>query len=223
MSAPADLVSRHMWPTVFFARLWREHAAEAPGLIDFLYTLKQAQTRNIASDVAPSMKSAEGLYESDFDLFARDHAGLKRLKEFAVQTVQYAVLQVNGETGDPGRVAVEICDAWYHITNDGGFHDTHGHSGCSWCGIYYLQLGDSGKRTGTSAPNGANRFYSPLSSGGAYRDYGNKYMDFSTIDPPISDGMLLLFPSYLLHSGLPYRGAKDRIVISFNSRSLLRT
>jgi hypothetical protein len=29
--------------------------------------------------------------------------------------------------------------------------------------------------------------------------------------------MLLLFPSYLLHSGLAYRGAKDRVILSFNS------
>jgi hypothetical protein len=35
----------------------------------------------------------------------------------------------------------------------------------------------------------------------------------------MSDGMLLLFPSVLMHSGLAYHGEKDRIVISFNSRS----
>ena len=34
--------------------------------------------------------------------------------------------------------------------------------------------------------------------------------------------MVLLFPSYLLHSGLPYRGAQDRIVIAFNTQVHLR-
>ena len=90
--------------------------------------------------------------------------------------------------------------------------------GCSWCGIYYLQIGESGQRSDGGAPNGGNRFYSPLRVGGGYKDFGNQYLDFNFVDPPIQDGLLILFPSYLMHSGLPYHGEKDRIVISFNSQ-----
>ena len=84
-----------------------------------------------------------------------------------------------------------------------------------------MQVGDSGKRADGGAPNGANRFYSPLRAGGGFKDYGNRYLDFNYTDPPLRDGLLLLFPSYLMHSGLAYRGEKDRIVISFNSRVTL--
>ncbi|MEM6905676.1 MAG: putative 2OG-Fe(II) oxygenase [Pseudomonadota bacterium] len=33
------------------------------------------------------------------------------------------------------------------------------------------------------------------------------------------NGRLVLFPSFLLHSALPYRGDTDRIIVSFNSRT----
>lgn len=70
-----------------------------------------------------------------------------------------------------------------------------------------------------SSPNGGSRFYSPIPLG--YRDFGNRYL-FEEMDAPIQDGLLILFPSYLRHSGLPYHGTRDRIVIAFNARIFLK-
>ncbi len=230
MVKATDLMVQTFWATYFYARLWPEHPQEASGIRDFLYGLKTQQTNNIASGVAPGAKSAYGLYESNFDLLAYDHTGLQKLKVFLQESVQMAVAHVNGVdnpiNGDnhsihPQQIQVEITDCWFHITNNGGFHDAHYHSGCSWCGIYYLQIGDSGKQHGTAAPNGSNRFYSPLWKGNSYMDFGNQYLNTPYVHPPLKDGMVLLFPSYLMHSGLPYQGQQDRIVISFNSRSAL--
>jgi uncharacterized protein (TIGR02466 family) len=219
MSMPSKPVVQQFWSTSFYALPWAEHGSEAPEIIRYLYELKEKQGTNIASGIASGAKPPEGLYESDFDLLDRQHAGLQKLKGFITHGVRQAVSHVNRSELEPARLLVEITDSWFHITNDGGFHDAHFHGGCSWCGIYYLQVGQAGQRTESSAPNGGNRFYSPLWSGGGYKDYGNKYLDFSYVDPPIADGLLLLFPSYLLHSALPYRGDKDRIVISFNTRT----
>jgi uncharacterized protein (TIGR02466 family) len=221
MSPSSDLVVKQFWPTTFYSRLWPEHPAEAPRLIDHLYRLRAAAGARIASGVAPGAKSSAGLFESGFDLFAGDHPGLTKLKAFIGETVQLAAAHANGSQTDPRRLRVAVVDSWFHITNDGGFHDAHYHGACSWCGIYYLQVGDSGKRTDGGAPNGGNRFYSPLRAGGGFKDYGNHYLDFNFTDPPLRDGLLLLFPSYLMHSGLPYRGEKDRVVISFNSQVTL--
>jgi uncharacterized protein (TIGR02466 family) len=221
MSAPPELMVKQFWPTTFYSRMWHEHPAEAPGIIDHLYRLKATLSTRIASGVAPGAKSSYGLFESDFELFAGDHPGLNKLKAFIGQTVQMAAAHVNGSQVEPRRLRVAVVDSWFHITNDGGFHDAHYHGGCSWCGIYYVQVGDSGRRVADGAPNGGNRFYSPLRSGGGFKDYGNQYLDFNYTDAPLRDGMLLLFPSYLMHSGLAYRGEKDRIVISFNSQVTL--
>ncbi len=221
MSTSNQVGVQKLWATTFYVFQRPDHAAEAPALVEYLYRLRDEQQAVIASNVAPSAKSAAGLYESDFDLLSRDHLSMRKLREFIIRCTQMAVSHANGGQAPPSRVDVEIPDSWYHITNDGGFHDAHFHGGCSWCGIYYVRLGDSGKQGASGAPNGGSRFYSPLGAGGMYKDYGNKYLDSAYADPPVCDGTLVLFPSYLLHSGLPYRGEQDRIVIAFNTRSLL--
>lgn len=223
MALPPDVAIKQFWPTTFFSRLWSEHSTESAEIINFLYQLKSREPNQIASGIAIGAKSSTGLYESNFDLFSQDHPGLNKLKIFIGQTVQAAVAHINGDREDPRRLIVAVTDSWYHITNHGGFHDSHFHGGCSWCGIYYLQIGDSGSKSKVGAPNGGNRFYSPLHTGGIYKDYGNQYLDFNFTDPPLKDGMLLLFPSYLMHNGLPYQGSKDRIIISFNCHIHLKS
>jgi uncharacterized protein (TIGR02466 family) len=212
-----DLTPRSFWATPFYQRSWSDHATEATGIISHLCDIKSRETARIASGVAPAAKSATGLFESNFDLFASPHPGLAKFVAFAAETVRAAVAHVNGSRLNPDQLRVSFPDSWFHITNGGGFHDAHYHGSCSWCGIYYLQAGDSGRGPERGAPNGGNRFYSPLACGGGYKDYGNQYLDMTYVDPPPRDGLLILFPSYLLHSALPYRGERDRIVISFNS------
>ena len=210
-----------LWPTMIFTRHWERHAQESPEIINFLYSLRQSQSRAIDSHIAEGSKSQTGLYESGFDLFKEQNSGLQQLVRFIESTLALAVSIANDQQYAPEHLAIEIVDSWYHITNENGFHDAHVHHGCSWCGIYYLRLGAAGKRAGTGAPNGGSRFYCPFALGGSYRDFGNDYLA-SSIDPPISDGMLMLFPSYLWHSGLPYSGEVDRMVLAFNARAFVK-
>lgn len=218
MTSP-PFIHHDFWATRFYAFRWPDHDAKSNDIVAHLYALRDRQSKNIESGIATSAKSNYGIYESDFDLLDDAHEGIQSLRAFITASLRQAVSHVNGSQVPADQIGIEYCDSWYHITNDGGFHDAHVHGGCSWCGIYYLQVGESGTRVGAAAPNGGNRFYSPHWAGGAYNDYGNSYLSNVYIDPPIQDGMLLLFPSYLKHSGLPYRGEQDRIVISFNSRS----
>jgi hypothetical protein len=209
------------WPTMFFLRKWDRFATHQQFIIDFLYALKDSQKEALASGVAEGAKASSGIYEGDFDLFQRDHAPLQELVEFIRVTLATAVCIANQE-GKSKDIEILFPDSWYHITNHNGFHDAHWHHGCSWCGIFYLRLGASGQPSGKGAPNGGSRFYNPAICGGGYRDFGNKYLT-SSIDAPIENGMLLLFPSYLLHSGLPYSGSEDRVVIAFNAQAFYRS
>lgn len=217
-----DLNGVQAWPTMFFTRRWDAMSTEGPLVIDYLKRLKDEQSAIIESGIATSSKSASGLYESGFDLFAQQNESLQKLVKFIETTLSSAVCIANSQEARPQDLQIEFVDSWYHITNEGGFHDAHVHHGCSWCGIFYLQLGDSENVRAKSAPNGGSRFYCPFNLGGAYRDYGNKYLT-SSIDAPMENGLLLLFPSYLLHSGLPYRGKQDRVVIAFNAKAFVKT
>ena len=75
MGGPFDLKPLHAWATPFYQRLWADHPAEAPGIVAHLYDLKARTTARIASGVAPAAKSAAGLFESEFDVFADPHWG----------------------------------------------------------------------------------------------------------------------------------------------------
>ncbi|MDX2131222.1 MAG: putative 2OG-Fe(II) oxygenase [Planctomycetota bacterium] len=217
-----ELTPRTYWPTTIFSRKYRDHARDAAGIIEHLYEIKAGETKNIASDIAVSMKSKDGLFESKFDLFEKStHEGLRRLVAFIESSVRRAVWHVNGRTEDPARIKVTFLDSWFHITNGGGFHDAHYHGGCSWCGVYYLQISDVPSDLPDHAPNGVNRFYAPRGCGALLSDYGNHYLAAGHLDVPPTPGTLVLFPAFLLHSGLPYRGEKDRVILSFNSTSTL--
>src|SRR5687767_4729633 len=161
---------------MFYTALWPEHAAEAPAIIGYLYERRAALTANIGSGVATSAKARQGLYESSFDLLAAPHAGIANLKAFFEEALRLAVSHVNGGQVDPSRIRSTITESWFHITNDSGFHDAHCHNQCSWCGIYYVQAGESTATDAVGPGNGVNRFYCPLPSGGAFLDYGNKYL-----------------------------------------------
>ena len=39
-----------------------------------------------------------------------------------------------------------------------------------------------------------------------------------SLQADVEEGKLVLFPSYVQHSAMLYRGGRDRIVVSFNSR-----
>ena len=127
MSNAHDLTPLQFWATPFYQRTWRDHSAESAGIIAHLYDLKARETARIASGIAPAAKSATGLFESKFNLFASPHPGLARLVAFATETVRAAVVHIGGSRLDPARLKVNIPDSWFHVTNDGGFHDAHYH------------------------------------------------------------------------------------------------
>jgi uncharacterized protein (TIGR02466 family) len=112
------------------------------------------------------------------------------------------------------NVTVEIHESWCHITRDGGYHDMHAHPGSSWSAIYYVDTGDMGA---AEDKNGVNRFYNPNNC--AYADAGMAWTNrITSIDFRAEPGMMVVFPSWLQHSAVVYRGTKDRIVIALNCR-----
>lgn len=218
-SNSSNIAIRPIWSTNMFFCRWGEHGQEAADMISFMYKLRDQERDNIASGVAKAAKPKKGLFESKFNIFEADHPGVRKLASFVGNALCAAVSQVHQGQIAPNQLRACAVESWVHITNDGGFHDSHQHHQCSWCGIYYVQAGDvEPPQQNSGARNGINRFYSPLGSGGTYQDDGNIYLRNSNFDVTPEDGLLVLFPSYLLHSALPYSGEQDRVVIAFNAQ-----
>ena len=202
------------WSTSFYVFENEEHEKYKEEVLDYLYDLKG--TGDDSYDVAGAAKGG-ALFETHFKLFqtaSEKCEGIKQIYNFCHESIGQVVIHKN-EIVPPNSV-VMVLDSWAHITNDGGFHDTHNHPNCSWCGIYCIEKGNSTHKN----QNGINRFHSPLNSSMA--DAGNYYLQAGAWDWEPKDGHLLVFPSYLMHSALPYSGDIDRIVISFNSTTVVQ-
>lgn len=188
---------------------WEHAARHQQDLIDLCYELKQQQN---TSNVAPRAKN---LYESDFDFFKQDHPAVKELLEYCRTSVFEAANQANRGRWEPGaRIGVDIHESWCHITPSGGYHDVHTHPNSSWSGIYYVRAG----ACDLQSKNGVNRFYAPWMPT-AYSDIGTLWnSQLSSIDMPVEDGTMVIFPSWILHSGLTYTGDVDRVIVAFNCK-----
>ena len=220
-----QIAIQELWPTTLFISDWPDQQARGPAICDMLRAQSRSYKAPIASGVALSSKSSTGLVESPLNLFQTTiDPNLQALASWIGNAVRSVVRKMTGANVAPERLQVEFTDSWFHITNEGGFHDAHVHGNCSWCGIFYLEAGESAQVTGPTsvAGNGVNRFYSPIGMGGLVSDFGNSYLNGRHyVDVQPVNGRLVIFPAYLLHSALPYRGSSDRIVIAFNSRTHL--
>ena len=170
------------------------------------------ESKNSQSNVAPSAK--RGLYESGFDFVTTPDPAVEALSHWIKDCLFKSAANANREYWPAGaNINIEIHESWCHITRDGGYHDMHTHPGSSWSAIYYLDTGDMD----AASKNGLNRFFCPYNN--MYIDAGTAWTSRNTsIDITAQEGMLIVFPSFVQHNALTYRGEKERYVISVNSK-----
>lgn len=209
-----EMRATFIWATPLLEVKNPDHARIKDALVRYSYEMEKQAKQPIESGVTPNRKAS--MYESRFDFFRRDLPEIRALHQFcagALSRVVYKLYQDanKGQPPIPG-VAVDLYESWIHITRDGGYHEIHNHPNCSWCGIYYLDPGDAT----VDPPNGINRFFSPIDI--MYEDFGTQAYPQKPVSYPPEEGKLVLFPSYVRHLAVPYRGKRDRIIVSFNSR-----
>lgn len=183
-----------------------------------LFLAWEADTnRKRLSEPTPVIKV--GVYESDFQLFGRDHPDLNALATLCLQHLGYLVAQLNRYSNEDMAKLRIYHHSWYHITRNGGYTAVHNHPMASWSGVYCVDPGDAAPPEVVN--NGTLRFLDPRSLGNAYMDQGNAYLadmyGIAEMAFNLRPGMLLLFPSYMLHEVSPYFGQRERITVAFNA------
>ncbi|UZE96278.1 2OG-Fe(II) oxygenase family protein [Alkalimarinus alittae] len=222
---PVDLQALHVqqepnvesiaaWATSMFVVELPEHEVLKEDLLAHAYQVRASADCAIASQVAVSAKN--NLFESRLNFLESDAQGVSELRSILEELVSAVAEQVNSGCLEEGQgLDATIVESWCHITENGGYHDAHSHPNCSWCGIYYLDAGDCE----LNSRSGVNRFYDPRNCANQYHDAGTQYLDATGVwDFVPKSGQVVVFPSYLTHSALPYFGEKDRVVIAFNCR-----
>jgi uncharacterized protein (TIGR02466 family) len=199
----------NVWPVIMYDFQWAQHEKYKQQLKQVCQDL---ESKNSQSNVAPSAK--RGLYESGFDFVTTPDPAVEALSHWIKDCLFKSAANANREYWPAGaNINIEIHESWCHITRDGGYHDMHTHPGSSWSAIYYLDTGDMD----AASKNGLNRFFCPYNN--MYIDAGTAWTSRNTsIDITAQEGMLIVFPSFVQHNALTYRGEKERYVISVNSK-----
>jgi uncharacterized protein (TIGR02466 family) len=177
---------------------------------DLAKKLKKFITSNppnkVESNVAMHIK--HNLSESKFDFFNSDNQTVIETRKYIASCLKEILNNLLNVEND---YKIAFSESWYHIGNKNSSHDVHAHINCSWCGIYYIQSGDSNM-------GGETFFCNPVFSN--FLDEGTIHHNDTEYIVTPEDGKLILFPSYLKHFQSLYSGTSDRIVVAFNSTIL---
>ncbi len=205
---------RALWPTPLGVHRWSRADEINPLLARVLGSLR-----------ALAQPQAAAFYVSDDDLLQRIRIPeWQEFLRFVVSSLQQTVAQANQDAWpQPApNLRIALRGMWFQVANAGAHHDVHTHGNCSWSGVYCVQVDEDPARCAEPVMgqhNGVTRFYGPYFGhlGGASADFGNAYLQSAVLDVPPRSGQLLLFPSWLAHQAMAYRGSLDRIIISFNA------
>lgn len=186
-------------------------------LRELFLTWEADTTRKRLSE--PTAVAKQGVYESDFHLFSREHPDLAFLAKLCFQHLGSVVAQLNRYTNEEMAKLRIYNHSWYHITRNGGYTAAHNHPMASWSGVYCVDPGDPAAAGVVN--NGSLRFLDMRTSANSYIDMGNAYLSqpycIADLAYNLMPGQLLLFPSYLVHEVSPYFGQRERITVAFNA------
>ena len=167
-----------------------------------------------------SRKSGENykLYESGYNLHSQGNEHFTILINFIAKCILTMSNEANKkeiEKLENTNFQVNILDSWFINYQKGGNVLPHAHGNCSWCCVYYVQLGKDANST-----NGATYFQRPTPLR-TQTDFGSLYNKSLILSAKPQEGKLVVWPNYLMHGSYAYVGEKNRIVVSANAVVLL--
>ncbi len=156
-------------------------------------------------------------FESRFNLFRWPEACVQELRKFVHDSVVATVHQAtNLLPADLARLSLHN-HTWVHVTRQPGSFIAHHHPLASWSAVYCVRAGEP---VSSEPESGLLRLFDPRYGAGAYRDPANLQLHpafaLAPIDLRLSEGQVIVFPSYLFHEVTPFYGRDTRITVATN-------
>jgi hypothetical protein len=166
----------------------------------------------------PVVHQPDGLYESDFNFFARQEPCVAALRTWVWSQLGDFLRNINpGMANGFGGLRV-ASQTWFHLTRTGGYFGYHNHPMASWSGVYCVS---DGQPDPAYRNNGCLVFPHPQPAVNTFLDPANAELrwpfthgNFVLTPTP---GKLVLFPSWLGHYVTPFRGDGERVTVAFNA------
>jgi uncharacterized protein (TIGR02466 family) len=203
--------------------------AERPNDIHLLYPtpllvrqlpVEEAFNRSLRQIVLGRRESDRGVgetnvggWQSRHDLFTWPEPECQQL----VGWIGEGVHALMNEGADAQAAAGMQVVGWANVNGPGNYNKPHAHPGSMWSGVYYVEPGD---RPEGDSSSGLIEFMDPRVAVDMMDLPGLRFSDRFTIVP--TAGLLVLFPSWLVHYVNPYHGSAERISIAFNIRLMVR-
>ena len=191
----------HLFSTPVLTYQWPDSAAMNRSLKRRI--AGQATTR----PTEPSLASGGWQSGEDYRNWGGKHA--QELMDRAAAMVMHASNQIYATYRRGERSSWSIA-MWANIYNKGDFHRSHSHPGATWSGAYYVDPGSEDKENPYS---GTLALFNPNTS--APMSFYRSAVPMRYIVHP-EPGLMVIWPSYLLHMMHPYTGRRARVSITFN-------
>jgi len=208
------------WPVLIGQFYNPEHDLIKEELTNFF---KEYEKKNPKGNKQLQDKDYHGnynLYQSNYDLHNEKNIALHKVLKFIaisiLETVKLANHTELNKLEKKPEMNIKFMESWFIRYNQGGMIYPHNHGNHSWSCIYYVQASKEAKTM-----NGSTYFMKPH-QGQHPNDFGSSYMKNEQITINAEEGKLLIFPGFLCHGSHPFKGEKDRMIISTNSLTELK-
>ena len=156
-------------------------------------------------------------FESRFNLFRWPEPCVQELRKFVLDTVVATVREATTlGPGDFARLKLHN-HTWFHVTRPAGSFISHNHPMASWSAVYCVRAGEP---VPGEPGSGVLRLLDPRAGAGAYADPANTRLHppfaLMPIDCRLTEGQIVVFPSYLFHEVTPFYGRDTRITVATN-------
>lgn len=155
-------------------------------------------------------KSNQGGWQSKADLLDWPYPEIEQVKRWIADAVKAMTAYTTGKPNVSGNLDVM---AWANVNRFGDYNKPHSHPESMWSGVYYIRAGTPNADRPSS---GIIEFIDPRVAVEMIAVPGGPFDGRYKVRPEA--GLILVFPSWLLHFVNPYLGEDPRISIAFNAR-----
>ena len=165
-------------------------------------------------------QSLAGVIDKEIKVYKSDmeRAGVDQLIESCVKSYVVHCAKNHGMFDETHIFESHINSAWIVSQYENEYNPAHNHTGCDISAVIYLKVPDVKGRRNLESKKGKHDNDGDISF--IHSAMGNRNFDVfekgvMTIQP--TSGLLVMFPSYLLHTVYPFIGEGERRCLPFNA------
>ena len=209
---PTDIkVEKHFGPFFGSCMLPQDATDALVKMSDELLSdkLSESHGQNLAGVIDKEIK----VYKSDME-----KAGVDQLIESCVRSYVVHCAKSHGVFDETHTFESMINSAWIVSQYENEYNPAHNHTGCDISAVIYLKVPDVKGRRNLESKKGKHDNDGDITF--IHSAMGNRNFDVfekgvMTIQP--TSGLLVMFPSYLLHTVYPFIGEGERRCLPFNA------